>query len=106
MRKKPSQGVAGVVLAGVIAVGGVSAAAIAQAALDPQEAHAAEAEAAGAWKKSSGKWYYLKGSGAMATNQWVGSYYVGIDGKWIKGYAGSSSSSTPNNSPSSNPLHL
>ena len=26
--------------------------------------------------------YYVTGSGAMATNQWVGGYYVGADGQW------------------------
>ena len=43
----------------------------------------------GAMQKS--KWvgsYYLLSNGTMATNQWVdgGRYYVGDDGKWIKGY--------------------
>ncbi len=32
--------------------------------------------------------YYVKADGTMATSQWVdgGKYYVGSDGKWIKGY--------------------
>ena len=35
----------------------------------------------------SGK-YYVKDDGTMAISEWVdaGKYYVGADGKWIKGY--------------------
>lgn len=28
------------------------------------------------WQKVGGSWYYLKGSGAMAANTWIGDYYV------------------------------
>ena len=32
--------------------------------------------------------YYVKADGTMAISEWVdaGKYYVGADGKWIKGY--------------------
>ncbi len=49
-------------------------------------------EMAEGWQKVSGKWYYLKpGSGAMATNKWIGAYYVGSSGamminEWIGKY--------------------
>lgn len=49
-------------------------------------------EMAEGWQKISGKWYYLKlGSGAMASNKWIGNYYVGSSGamvvnEWIGGY--------------------
>ena len=32
------------------------------------------------WVKDAGKWYYLNTSGAMATNTWVGGYYLQADG--------------------------
>ena len=35
----------------------------------------------GYWKN---KWYYLLESGAMATNQWIGQYYVNNEGEWVK----------------------
>ena len=43
------------------------------------------------WQKINNTWYYFDGSGAMATNRWVGNYYVGSDGKmavntWIGNY--------------------
>ncbi|MGI6094401.1 MAG: cell wall hydrolase [Lachnospiraceae bacterium] len=55
------------------------------------------------WYKLGSDWYYLQGSGAMASatwigdyyvqsngkmavNQWIGDYYVGTDGKWIPDY--------------------
>lgn len=49
-------------------------------------------EMAEGWQNISGKWYYLKpGSGAMASNKWIGDYYVGSSGamvvnEWIGGY--------------------
>lgn len=49
-------------------------------------------EMAEGWQNISGKWYYLKpGSGAMASNKWIGNYYVGSSGamvvnEWIGGY--------------------
>ena len=33
------------------------------------------------WKN---KWYYLLDSGIMATNQWIGQYYVDENGVWIE----------------------
>lgn len=30
--------------------------------------------------------YYLLEDGAMAKDQWIGSYYVGSDGRWIPEY--------------------
>ena len=55
------------------------------------------------WQFINGNWYYFTPSGAMASNQWIGNYYVGADGvmltntwigeyyvgadgKWIPGY--------------------
>ena len=39
------------------------------------------------WKYVGGQWYYLTGSGAMATNRWVQTgglwYYVGSDGAML-----------------------
>jgi glucan-binding YG repeat protein len=52
------------------------------------------------WQLISGKWYYLRDSGAMvadrwigdyylshngamATDQWIGDYYVDASGKWV-----------------------
>ena len=37
------------------------------------------------WKTISGKDYYFKSSGAMAKSEWIGNYYVGADGAWVKG---------------------
>lgn len=35
------------------------------------------------WVKTGGKYYYLKSNGVMATNQWIGDYFVGSDGAWV-----------------------
>lgn len=35
------------------------------------------------WQRVGGVWYYLYSSGAMATSQWIGSWWVGADGKWV-----------------------
>ena len=58
------------------------------------------------WKKINGKHYYFEGSGRMArkkwienvyyvnqngvrqTNKWIGKYFVGNNGKWIKNFNG------------------
>ena len=37
------------------------------------------------WKTIGGKDYYFKSSGAMAKSEWIGNYYVGADGAWVKG---------------------
>lgn len=37
---------------------------------------------ANGWVKWNGKEYYLEGSGAMATDKWIGQWYVGTDGAW------------------------
>jgi len=39
----------------------------------------------------TGDWYYASGSGALASDQWVGDYYMGSDGAmatdtWVDGY--------------------
>jgi len=36
------------------------------------------------WKKTGSGWYYLKSSGAMAQSEYVGSYYVDENGKWVE----------------------
>lgn len=36
------------------------------------------------WKQINGSWYYMDASGAMLANQWVGNYYVGSNGAWVK----------------------
>lgn len=39
------------------------------------------------WGNIGGTWYYFQpGNGAMLTNTWVGSYWVGADGNWIPNY--------------------
>lgn len=35
------------------------------------------------WVEDNGRWYFLKNTGAMAVNEWIGSYYVGYDGAWL-----------------------
>ena len=35
------------------------------------------------WQQVNGAWYWLDASGAMATSQWIGSWWVGADGKWV-----------------------
>jgi len=35
------------------------------------------------WQQISGYWYYFNSSGAMCTNQKIGNYYVGADGKRV-----------------------
>ena len=35
-----------------------------------------------------GGYYYVKADGVLATNEWVGEYYVGEDGRWIEGKHG------------------
>lgn len=34
------------------------------------------------WLKLQDTWYYLKTDGAMAADEWVGKYYVDINGRW------------------------
>ena len=34
------------------------------------------------WYKSGGKYYYLQADGSMATDMWIGNYYVDKDGVW------------------------
>ena len=34
------------------------------------------------WQKINGNWYYMYGSGVMASNAWVGGYYVDESGAW------------------------
>ena len=34
------------------------------------------------WQKINGNWYYMYGSGVMASNAWVGGYYVDESGVW------------------------
>ena len=36
------------------------------------------------WNQIGGKWYYMYSSGAMASNTWIGSYYVNGSGVWTK----------------------
>lgn len=36
------------------------------------------------WYTVNGKWYYSYTSGAMASNTWIGSYYVNHSGVWIR----------------------
>lgn len=35
------------------------------------------------WKMLNGKWYYFYGNGYMASNVWIGNYYVGSDGAML-----------------------
>lgn len=35
------------------------------------------------WKVINGKWYYFYGNGYMASNGWIGNYYVGADGSML-----------------------
>ncbi len=37
------------------------------------------------WLQIDGSWYYFKDTGYMATNEWVGDYYLGSDGAWVPG---------------------
>ncbi|HIT65490.1 MAG TPA: hypothetical protein IAC37_13805 [Candidatus Ventrimonas merdavium] len=39
--------------------------------------------AATGWQEIDGKWYYFDENHTMATETYVGSYYVGKDGAWI-----------------------
>ena len=34
------------------------------------------------WKKLSGKWYYFKGTGKMASDEYAGRYYLSKSGVW------------------------
>lgn len=36
------------------------------------------------WKKTGTGWYYLKSSGAMAESEYIGSYYVDENGRWVE----------------------
>lgn len=43
------------------------------------------------WQLVDGKWYYMRASGVMERNCWIGDYYVANDGSmavdtWIDGY--------------------
>ncbi len=33
------------------------------------------------WVQVGNDWYYMNSDGTMATNQWIGGYYVGASGK-------------------------
>ena len=47
------------------------------------------------WQKIGGTWYYLESpSGIMASDTWIGSYYVDSSGAWIEDKTPSDSSST------------
>ena len=35
------------------------------------------------WKMLNGKWYYFYGNGYMASNVWIGNFYVGSDGAML-----------------------
>ena len=41
---------------------------------------------ANGWVKTGGREYYLEGSGKMATNKWIGKWYVGSNGAWNPNY--------------------
>jgi glucan-binding YG repeat protein len=34
------------------------------------------------WLQYGGSWYYLYGNGVMATNAWIGNYWVNAQGVW------------------------
>ena len=36
------------------------------------------------WQLVNHKWYYLRSSGRMAYNTWIGGYYVNADGAWVE----------------------
>ena len=36
------------------------------------------------WQKVKDKWYYLDKSGEMLKDRWIGDYYLGKDGSWLK----------------------
>lgn len=36
------------------------------------------------WKQINGTWYYFDPSGAMASNRWIGNYYVNESGLWTQ----------------------
>ncbi|NCC43434.1 MAG: hypothetical protein EOM18_07585 [Clostridia bacterium] len=40
------------------------------------------------WQKIDGKWYYLNSSGVLATDTWIGNFYVDEEGVWKEGYTG------------------
>ena len=42
-----------------------------------------DAQAAQGWVKSGNTWYFYNQSGTLARNAWVGSYWLGADGKMI-----------------------
>lgn len=46
------------------------------------------------WYKSGGKYYYLQADGSMATDMWIGNYYVDKDGVWTDTKGTSSSSAS------------
>ena len=35
------------------------------------------------FQTENGSTYYFESNGAMATNKWIGNYYVGADGRWV-----------------------
>lgn len=37
------------------------------------------------WQDITGDWYCFDREGRMRKNCWIGKYYVGEDGKWVKG---------------------
>ena len=38
----------------------------------------------GCWLQIDGNYYYFETSGYLATDKWIGDYYVDKDGKWVK----------------------
>ena len=46
------------------------------------------------WQKIGSTWYYMNASGAMASDTWIGAYYVDASGAWIQGKTPQSGSQT------------
>ena len=44
------------------------------------------------WQRINGTWYYMDASGRMASNTWIGSYYVNGSGAWVQTSGNSGSS--------------
>ena len=36
------------------------------------------------WQKVGNYWYYLDENGKMATNTWIGNWYVNGSGAWVR----------------------
>ena len=43
----------------------------------------------GCWQKIDGKWYYFDAAGYMASNEWIGGYWLSGNGAWEYEYIGS-----------------